>query len=72
MKLLICCELFNFFAVKLKLPKKSSSFLLLRVTLTSYAVCPGYENYKTKTCCQRSNFTDGDHQFLRIFKILIF
>ena len=82
MKLLICCELFNFFAVKLKLPKKSSSFLLLRVTLTSYVVLAMKKSNKfqcvqaTKIIkpkrCQRSNFTDGDHQFLRIFKILIF
>ena len=60
MKLLICCELFNFFAVKLKLPKKSSSFLLLRVTLTSYVVLAMKKSNKFQ-CVQATKIIKPKH-----------
>ena len=60
MKLLICCELFNFFAVKLKLLKKSSSFLLLRVTLTSYVVLAMKKSNKFQ-CVQATKIIKPKH-----------
>ena len=74
--------LFSLFVAKLKLVEKTSNFLLLGVTLTSYMVLKfkqskkfdwvqNDKNLKLKYFVKGSNFTHGN-QFLPSFQILIF
>ena len=63
--------LLNFFVTKLKLRRKSSSFLLLGVTLTSYRAV-AFKKSNIFYCVQGSNFADSDNQFWHSFQILLF